>query len=259
MARRKRPPPRSVALLLSACASAAVALDREGAFIGYSESGAGAAAPCADDSEHCASWAEKGECVRNPAYMLESCRAACRTCKPSLSPPAAAAQNSPATVVLRTSAGDVRLSLDVVGAPATAAWFKSAAGDKCVACELYRAEGIPEPGAKDNFGGPGPPYALVQGRARTGGFRALPKEAAPIVRRGMVARIGEGPDFFVAIRDHAEWGHAHTVFGKVADDASMEVVDSIPKLPTRQETWGQTHVTTLVEKLPFELVVEPEG
>ena len=36
------------------------------------------------------------------------------------------------------------------------------------------------------------------------------------MRRGHVARIQQGEDFFVALADHAEWGHAFTVWGEVS-------------------------------------------
>ena len=40
------------------------------------------------------------------------------------------------------------------------------------------------PGATDNYGGPGPPYALVQGRLAGRGVRTnLPKEGAPKLER----------------------------------------------------------------------------
>jgi len=31
----------------------------------------------------------------------------------------------------------------------------------------------------------------------------------------------------------------------------MAAVDAIAALPVREETWGQTHVTTLLDPLPF--------
>ena len=40
-------------------------------------------------------------------------------------------------------------------------------------------------------------------------------EGQPIVRRGHVARIQSGADFFIALEDHVEWGHAFTVWGEV--------------------------------------------
>ena len=35
---------------------------------------------CVDSNQHCASWAQKGECSSNPAYMLKSCRKSCNQC-----------------------------------------------------------------------------------------------------------------------------------------------------------------------------------
>ena len=32
-----------------------------------------------------------------------------------------------------------------------------------------------------------------------------------------MALIGSGPDFFIAVRHHHEWGHGHTVWGQVAE------------------------------------------
>ena len=72
--------------------------------------------------------------------------------------------------------------------------------------------------------------------------------------RGYACLIGEGPDFFIAVGDHGEWGHAHVVFG-VVDDASMRVVDAITRLPVVQQTWGQTRVTSLREPLDFTLAM----
>jgi hypothetical protein len=34
--------------------------------------------------------------------------------------------------------------------------------------------------------------------------------------RGMVCLIGQGPDFFIAVAAHVEWGHGHTVWGLVS-------------------------------------------
>jgi len=36
--------------------------------------------PCKDDHEFCGDWATKGECGKNPAYMLIACKAACTQC-----------------------------------------------------------------------------------------------------------------------------------------------------------------------------------
>ena len=38
------------------------------------------AAPCSDDDPGCGPWAGAGECSKNPAYMLVSCRKSCNVC-----------------------------------------------------------------------------------------------------------------------------------------------------------------------------------
>lgn len=45
---------------------------------GTSTPGAGGVDPCQDKSPYCAYWASRGECQRNPAYMLTYCCASCR-------------------------------------------------------------------------------------------------------------------------------------------------------------------------------------
>lgn len=115
-------------------------------------------------------------------------------------------------------------------------------------CEFYRAEATPAVGAVDGYGGPGPPYALLQGRfvGVAGGIEG----EAPVVERGYACLIGKGPDFFIAVRSHEEWGRAHAVFGVV--ESGMETVDRIAEeFPRHRETWGQTNVTVLDEKLSF--------
>jgi cyclophilin family peptidyl-prolyl cis-trans isomerase len=74
------------------------------------------------------------------------------------------------------------------------------------------------------------------------------------MERGMVgwAAGGTGPDFFVdAYRRKAEWwGTQHTVFGKIEDDESFRVIDTIWTLPTRKEG-----LTYLLEDLHFTLEI----
>ena len=62
---------------------------------------------------------------------------------------------------------------------------------------------------------------------------------------------GTGPDFFIALKEHPEWGNGHTVWGRV--QGSMSAVDAIVGLPLKNETWGQTHVRVLLTPLPFTL------
>ena len=145
----------------------------------------------------------------------------------------------------------MRLREDI--SPRTSAYFlefASARGARCAGCEFHRAEANPEPGAIDNYGGPGPPYALVQGRLGEGSRSDLPREGTPLVERGDVCVVAGGPDFFIATKAHHEWGNGHTVFGKV-DERDMWVVEKIVELPILHQTWGQTKVAALAEKLPF--------
>jgi len=68
------------------------------------------------------------------------------------------------------------------------------------------------------------------------GLAGTPAEAVPIVRRGMVARIQQSGDFFIALDDHEEWGHSFTVFGDMRDDvAGMETLERIAGLPFREQ------------------------
>ena len=76
-------------------------------------------------------------------------------------------------------------------------------------------------------------------------------EGAPLVQRGDACFIGTGPDFFVALHGHPEWGNGHTVWGRVL--GSMAGVDAIVQQPLKNETWGETHVSVLVTPLPFTL------
>ena len=160
------------------------------------------------------------------------------------------------SVVLTLSHGaevEVRLRLDispkVAQAVLTAArgWGCGHKLKEARGCRFYRSEKKPLPGAVDNFGGPGPPYALLQGTLPL--KETFPKEGAPSVKRGMACLIGEGPDFFFAVGDHPEWGDAHTVWGEVVD---MSVVDEVVQVyPVREETWGETRVTALEHPIPF--------
>jgi prolyl 4-hydroxylase len=38
---------------------------------------------CADRHENCAYWAKNGECDKNPAYMNNACKLACKKCDPA--------------------------------------------------------------------------------------------------------------------------------------------------------------------------------
>lgn len=148
---------------------------------------------------------------------------------------------------------EVRIRLRTRTSPLAAAWIRTLAmtPDMCNQhCKFYRVEGIPRKGAVDPNGYPGPPYALAQGTLLGEGFQPIPKEDTPIVTRGMVCMIEQGPNFFIALGPHPEWELGHSVFGDVEDD-DMPRVDSLLKLPSHSENWGQVRVVVLNESAPF--------
>ena len=163
-------------------------------------------------------------------------------------------------LTLSTRAGDITITLRADWAPKLVADIITAVrvGGACRradgTCAFYRSEAVPAPGAVDNYGGPGPPYALLQGNFEGLG-NTHEKEIVTRAKRAYACLIGQGADFFIATRAHDEWGLGHTVFG-VVDAAGMAVVDAITQnehnlYPVTRATWGQTNVTTLVERLPF--------
>jgi cyclophilin family peptidyl-prolyl cis-trans isomerase len=164
-------------------------------------------------------------------------------------------------LVMKTRVGDVVVQLRDDLSPDTTSYFRAFAkrhGAKCAGCAFHRAENIPPEGAIDIYGGPGPPYALVQGRLGDGARDDLRKESAPLVERGDVCVVGGGPDFFIATTGHHEWGGGHTVFGKVTE-RDMAIVEEITKLPKLTQVWGETHVTALATKLHFTLEIADAG
>jgi len=156
---------------------------------------------------------------------------------------------------LRTRAGAIDVTLREDWAPEMVRSIVDAVrvGGACASetasgCNFYRAEAVPARGDVDAYGGPGPPYALLQGTFEGLGHHEREK-TPPVVRRGYACLIGKGPDFFIGTRDHDEWGTAHIVFGVVSDMRAVdEIADGYPRHP---ETWGMTNVTVLNEKVVF--------
>lgn len=69
-------------------------------------------------------------------------------------------------------------------------------------------------------------------------------EACPSLRRGSVAWIGSGPEFFISLANHNEWKRAYTVFGSVLPE-DMEVAEKIARLPTKSDVWSNIEVFVL--------------
>eukprot|EP00240_Pyramimonas_obovata_P014899 CAMPEP_0118943362 /NCGR_PEP_ID=MMETSP1169-20130426/38154_1 /TAXON_ID=36882 /ORGANISM="Pyramimonas obovata, Strain CCMP722" /LENGTH=192 /DNA_ID=CAMNT_0006888599 /DNA_START=79 /DNA_END=654 /DNA_ORIENTATION=+ len=169
--------------------------DRQNAFVGYSEKPS-----CVDKSENCDGWMTSGECTKNPGYMELNCAKSCNTCGKKEPPLAELSPDQTEILVLTTHLGDIRIKLRPDLAPNTVQQIREfASTNRCNGhCRFYRSEAPAEEGAIDNFGGPGPPYGLVQGGFH-GPWKPVQREAAPVVHRGMVCLIGTGPDFFIAV------------------------------------------------------------
>ncbi|KAH9623450.1 hypothetical protein KSS87_022649 [Heliosperma pusillum] len=126
----------------------------------------------------------------------------------------------------------------------------------CAGCQFYRAEGRGNSwDAKGNHikdTSFGPPYALIQGTLEAAGvsFKGIPEEMCPSIRRGAVAWVGSGPEFFISLADHAEWNKAYTVFGFVLPD-DMEIAEKIALLPTKSDVWNNVNVSILETPLPI--------
>lgn len=143
-----------------------------------------------------------------------------------------------------TNSMDIPIELYTQETPQATAYLRALATTDLVEpgiteCTLYRGEPIPEywgstlyPDRYVDGGRWGPPYALVQGQLVFPHNQNKPNVPPippaephhPRIERGMVAWAGGagGPHFFIALRDHPEWGHEHTVFGRVmmVDDPS---------------------------------------
>jgi hypothetical protein len=150
----------------------------------------------------------------------------------------------------------IRLDLYAKEAPDAARFVNetiSSSTQPCADCSLYRAEPVPEywgsPAYPDRWfdgGRWGPPYALLQGKFPNGNewnINAAPEDHRPIIQRGMVAWAGGkgGPHFFIALADHPEWKHDHTVWAKVVEEDMSKVLlllqrplkEITPKQPPR--------------------------
>ncbi|KAI9381921.1 hypothetical protein POPTR_014G051300v4 [Populus trichocarpa] len=126
----------------------------------------------------------------------------------------------------------------------------------CVGCHFYRAESRGK--SWDSEGNHieqapyGPPFALIQGTLGASGtiFEDIPTEACPTIRRGSVAWVESGPEFFISLANHNEWSKAYTVFGFVLPE-DMEIVERIAQLPTKPEVWGNINVAVLENPVPL--------
>lgn len=100
----------------------------------------------------------------------------------------------------------------------------------------------------------GPPFALVQGTLESQGiqFKKIPTEVCPYIKRGSVAWVGSGPEFFISLANHQEWNKVYTVFGSVLPE-DMEIAEKIARLPTKPDTWNNINVSVLQKPVSLRL------
>ncbi|KAK6935075.1 Cyclophilin-type peptidyl-prolyl cis-trans isomerase domain [Dillenia turbinata] len=128
----------------------------------------------------------------------------------------------------------------------------------CAGCQFYRAEGRGT--SWDSSGNHvkgasfGPPFALIQGRLEAQGetFKRIPEEDCPTIRRGSIAWIGSGPEFFISLANHEEWKRAYTVFGFVLPE-DMGIAEKIAELPTKSDVWNNINVSVLEKPVHLSL------
>lgn len=81
-------------------------------------------------------------------------------------------------------------------------------------------------------------------------FKKIPTEVCPAIRRGSVAWVGSGPEFFISLANHEEWKKAYTVFGYVFPE-DMDIVEKIADLPTKADVWNNVNVSVLEKPVPL--------
>ncbi|KNA12330.1 hypothetical protein SOVF_127000 [Spinacia oleracea] len=126
----------------------------------------------------------------------------------------------------------------------------------CAGCQFYRAEGRGDSwdikGSHIKDASFGPPFALIQGTLEAAGtsFQTIPTEVCRTVRRGAVAWVGSGPEFFISLANHVEWKNSYTVFGSVLPE-DMEIAEKIAQLPTKPDIWNNINVSVLETPIPI--------
>ncbi|XP_040989503.1 uncharacterized protein LOC121237018 [Juglans microcarpa x Juglans regia] len=162
-------------------------------------------------------------------------------------------------VGLETEYGTLHIKLFPDCAPYSVAYILELLTSRhCAGCQFYRAEGRGQ--SWDSEGNHienapfGPPFALIQGTLEPQGstFEKIPTEVCPTIRRGSVAWIGSGPEFFVSLANHQEWKNAYTVFGSVLPE-DMEMAEKIARLPTRPDVWNNVNVSVLETPVSLQL------
>ncbi|KAK7330834.1 hypothetical protein VNO77_25038 [Canavalia gladiata] len=129
---------------------------------------------------------------------------------------------------------------------------------RCGGCQFYRAES--RSGSWDSQvnhlknAAFGPPFALIQGTLEVEGtiFKKIPHEYCPPFRRGSVAWVGSGPEFFISLANHREWKKQYPVFGSVLPE-DLHIAERISTLPTIFDVWNNINVAVLEKPVPLML------
>ncbi|KAI9088953.1 hypothetical protein K1719_029232 [Acacia pycnantha] len=160
-------------------------------------------------------------------------------------------------IELETEHGALRIKLFPDCAPHSVAYIlELLALRHCAGCHFYRAEGRGE--SWDSEGNHlknapfGPPSALIQGTLEAQGnpFNKIPAEDCPTIRRGSVAWVDSGPEFFISLANHGKWKKAYTVFGSVLPE-NMDIAEKIAALPTVSDVWNKINVSVLEKPVPL--------
>lgn len=77
-------------------------------------------------------------------------------------------------------------------------------------------------------------------------------------RRGHVATIHPGKDFYIALIEHEDWSAGHTVWGYVDDLAVVDALVALPYTTKKHATYG-TEMRMLDEPARFGLSLTPAG
>ena len=83
-------------------------------------------------------------------------------------------------------------------------------------------------------------------------FKDIKQEACPFIKRGTVAWVENGPDFFISLSNHEEWYPKYTVFAYVLS-SDMPLVEKLVTLPTTGSVWGGVSVSILNKFITFKI------
>ncbi|KAI7995347.1 hypothetical protein LOK49_LG11G02261 [Camellia lanceoleosa] len=160
-------------------------------------------------------------------------------------------------VGLETEYGTLHIKLLPDCAPHSVVYILELLGLRhCAGCQFYRAESRGKiwdlKGNHIKDASFGPPFALIQGTLEAKGspFKHIPTEVCPTIKRGSVAWVGSGPEFFISLANHREWKKSYTVFGSVLPE-DMGIAEKIAQLPTKPDVWSNINVSVLEKPVPL--------